>query len=97
MTINRYWVSWWQPTEDHRPLTDPPHPQVLGWWCSGSSDEGDSICALVEAESEDKAKVYVQISWPEAENWRFIEAKPNDWIPGDRFPPQKWMLERWAH
>lgn len=28
----RFWLSWHQPTEDYRPLTDPPVEGVLGWW-----------------------------------------------------------------
>lgn len=91
----RFWVSWHQPTDDYRPLTDPPHPQVLGWWCSGyDANDVSILCALVEAESETDAEVFVVISWPEAERWRFCEPKGTDWLPGDRFPLSPWMTER---
>lgn len=91
----RFWLSWWQPTEDHRPLTDPPNAQVLGWWCSGYEDDGTpTLCAYVQADSEELAYFYVSISWPEAKNWRFCEERAMDWIPGDRFPLAPWMRER---
>ena len=90
--MKRFWISWRQPTEDYRPLTDPPHPQVLGWWCSGHT----TLCAAVEANSEVEARMYVRIAWPEASEWRFCEEKPADFVPGDRFPLSDWMRERFA-
>lgn len=91
----RYWLSFHQPTDDHRPLTDPPHPQVLGWWCSGYDPEDVAvICALVEAESEEDAKTFIGISWPEAERWRFCEQLKPDHVLSDRFPLKPWMIER---
>lgn len=95
MATKRFWLSWYQPTDDYRPLTDPPHPQVLGWWCSGYDSTGQPIiCACVEAVSEDDAKTYVGISWPEATSWRFIEERDAAWTPNDRFPLSDWMKER---
>lgn len=94
-TTTRFWVSWHQPTDDVRPLTDPPHPQVLGWWHSGYDGNGVAqLCALVEADHEQEARMYVGISWPEAERWRFCEPRAADWVPGDRFPPTPWMRQR---
>lgn len=95
-TAKRFWMSWYQPTDDYRPLSDPPHPQVIGWWKSGENDLGDAIlCALVEANTPDEAKIYIQISWPEATVWRFCEEKDAAWRPGDRFPFNKpWMIKR---
>jgi hypothetical protein len=91
----RFWISWHQPTADHRPLTYPPHPQVLGWWKSGyDSDDVAQLCGWIEAESEDMAKTYIRISWPEAERWRFAEQVADDWRPTDRFPLASWMRER---
>lgn len=92
----RFWLSWYQPTDDYRPLTDPPHPQVLGWWCSGfrCDDEAATLCACVEAETDEEAKVYVRISWPEATEWRFCEEKAGSFVPGDRFPLSAWMKKR---
>lgn len=95
--MKRFWISWYQPTGDYRPLTDPPHPQVLGWWCSGfNSNEDATLCAVVEAADEDDAKLYVRVSWPEAVNWRFCEEKAADFVPGRRFPLSGWMCERFA-
>lgn len=96
--MNRYWISWYQPTEDYRPLTDPPHESVLGWWCSGyrCSDGLASLCALVSATDEESAKACVRHSWPEAAEWRFCEERDSDWLPGDRFPLSTWMQLRLA-
>lgn len=91
----RWWISWHQPTDDFRPLSDPPHPQVLGWWCSGyDSDDVPTLVALVEAASEADAKIFVEISWPECERWRFCEERGQSFRPGDRFPLMPWMTER---
>ena len=93
----RFWLSWVQPTEDYRPLTYPPNAAILGWWCSGY-DNGDraTLGALVEARSERDAKRAVHQDWPEATGWRFVEERPSDWLPGDRFPLDPWMQERLA-
>lgn len=95
-TNKRFWLSWHQPTSDCRPLTHPPHPQVLGWWNSGQRlrDDAWTVCALVEATSEEQAKTYVLISWPEASEWRFCRETPADFLPGDRFPLSPWMERR---
>jgi hypothetical protein len=95
--MSRFWVSWYQPTEDYRPLTYPPNNHILGWWCSGHAEVGSTICAAIEAENEEAAREAVLKDWPEAfdvEDWRFINEKPNDWKPGDRFSLSDWMIER---
>jgi hypothetical protein len=96
----RYWISWWQPTEDYRPLNDPPaNLNVLGWWCSGhKGDEADtpSICALVQADSEAAARKAVYKDWPEAESaeWRFVTEESETFLPNDRFPLKDWSKIR---
>lgn len=98
--MKRYWLSWPQPTEDFRPLTDPPDARVLGWWCSGyDSNDVALLCALVQGVTLNDAKSGVRASWPEAPNryqaWRIEEERPSDWLPGDRFPIDKpWMRQR---
>jgi hypothetical protein len=87
------WISWHQPTEDHRPLTYPPNKAIMGWWCSGYSGRDAIICALVDASDEPTAQAAVLKDWPEAERWRFCEARDNTNL-GDRFPLKAWMLER---
>jgi hypothetical protein len=91
----RFWISWHQPTEDHRPLTYPPNTSVLGWWCSGS-DEKDrwTLCALVRAGTEADAQAAVLTDWPEAEDWRFCNEVGTNFQPGDRFPLSEWMKTR---
>jgi hypothetical protein len=90
----RYWISWYQPTDDERPLTCPPNENVIGWWNSGSDDSAWTLCALVRADSEEQAKSSVLKDWPEAERWRFANQVDSSWIPGDRFPLSDWMIDR---
>ena len=94
--MNRYWVSWYQPTEDERPLTFPPNESILGWWNSGQRLEPAAwtICAVVEAKTEAAAKKTVRKDWPEAKEWRFVEEVEPDYRPGDRFPLGAWMKPR---
>lgn len=89
-----WWISWYQPTEDERPLTFPPNEAILGWWNSGSrcSDNAHTICAVVRAETEEEAKAAVRKDWPEAEDWRFCGETGG--LPGNRFPLGEWMTPR---
>ena len=89
-----FWISWYQPTDDERPLTYPPNKEVLGWWCTGfSEDDGHTICAIVEADTEDQAEDVVLQDWPEAEKWRFCNEMKSPEV-GDRFPISDWMRMR---
>jgi hypothetical protein len=101
--IQRFWMSWACASEDHRPLTYPPHDGIRGWWCSGyDGDDNAMLCAVVDAANEGEAMKSVYREWPESEaytqefDWRFIEHRDRDWKPGDRFPPSEWMVERLA-
>lgn len=89
-----YWISWYQPTEDHRPLTYPPNKGVLGWWCTGMSDKGDTLCAMVVADTAVHAEEIIRVDWPEAETWRFCDEVATTTL-SDRFPlDSKWMKPR---
>ena len=93
-----YWLSWYQPTEDHRPLKFPSNEKILGWWCSGvrCSDDASTLCAMVVATSKDEAKRHISENWPEAEDWRFCE-ESEDLELGDRFPlSSDWMVKRFC-
>ena len=91
----RFWLSWYEESEDYRPLTFPPNEAILGWWCSGyCSDDSSTIVALVEAGSEEAAWKAVRLDWPEAVRERFCEAREDSYLPGDRFPLSDWMKER---
>jgi hypothetical protein len=98
--MNRFWLSWPQPTEDFRPLTDPPQPAgILGWWCSGyDADDVALLCALVEASNLKAAKAAVRQSWPEAPSkqqvWRIENEHDATFRPGDRFPVNDWIADR---
>lgn len=93
--MSRFWLGWEEHSKDYRPLHDPPNEAILGWWCSGES--GDlktsfhTLCALVEAESEEAAKIAVMEDWPPPEHrlppsWRFCNLVADDYMPGPRFP-----------
>ena len=86
--MKRYWISWYQPTEDYRPLKWPLPKEILGWWCSGlrCSDDASTLVAWVEAESNESAEKLIKKYWPEAKEWRFNDEVELDWKPNDRFP-----------
>ena len=89
-----FWVSWFQPTKDYRPLTFPPNENILGWWCSGERSDGQSsLCALVNDYSEDEAKNSIHKDWPEADEWRFCKEKDSTKL-SDRFPLNDWQEKR---
>ena len=90
-----FWISWYQPTEDYRPLTYPPNENVLSWHCTGSNSSEDiyTICSMVKAENEEEAKKTIQLDWPEAEEWRFCKIKESTEL-NDRFPLDDWMKKR---
>jgi hypothetical protein len=93
-----YWISWYQNTEDYRPLNSPPNEQILGWWNTGvNGDDLNIICALVSAESEAAATEAILKEWPEATEykWRFFDEKLYTPME-DRFPREEWMVERIA-
>lgn len=93
--VPRFWVSWVQRSDDHRPLGYPPHEPVLGWWCSGyDSEDNATLCALIEAADEKAAEEVIKKEWPEWTEWRFIEPRDHDFRPGNRFPLTEWMEPR---
>lgn len=96
--MNLYWISWYQPTEDYRPLSFPPNEAVLGWWCTGTrcDDDASTLCAWVRAGDEEAAKAAVLRDWPEAAEWRFCEQRGHV-ETGGRFPLSDWMRERMAY
>lgn len=88
-----FWISWYQPTEDHRPLTFPPNKGVLSWHCTGSCAAGDTMCALVVGENQIHAEEIIRVDWPEAEEWRFCNRASSTTL-SNRFPVSDWMQER---
>lgn len=93
----RFWVSWFQPAQgDWGAKTDPPNEGVLGYWCSGyTGDDRPIVCAMIEADDELDAEAVVKKDWPAHSGWRFIERRPPDYLPGDRFPIDlDWMRAR---
>lgn len=97
--IKRWWVSWHQLSNDHRPLTEPPGTEVAAWWCSGSDDVSSIMWAIVHAQTESCAQAAICKNWDsngkEIGDWRFVQERKNDWLPGDRFLITKnWERER---
>ena len=90
------WVSWYQPTEDYRPIGFPPNEKVLGWWCTGSGAKGATIVAVVFADNDAAAKEAVLVDWPEVEEWRFCEDMAESKLTqlSTRFPVSDWMATR---
>ena len=91
-----FWMSWYQLSEDYRPITSPPNENVLAWWCSGQGEEGWTLCAYVIAEDEAGVKEAIKKDWPELDmdaKLRFIDQKPV-YIPSDRFKAPDWAVER---
>ena len=93
-----WWVSWYQPTEDIRPLKFPPGEKILGWWNTGyrCDDGAATIVSKVIADAESHAKEEVIKDWPEAQEWRFCDETDGS-RPGDRFPLSEWMEERFTY
>lgn len=88
------WISWYQPTDDHRPVNYPPTEKVLAWWCTGhSAAHGATLVALVDVDNQEQAEHHIKFNWPEAEKWRFCIDK-DDKVFGDRFPLKDWMVDR---
>ena len=96
--VNCKWISWFQPTDDHRPLTFPPNKHILGWWCTGTRgvDAASTMVAMVNVKSDSEAKDAIKVDWPEANEWRFCETKFNLAL-SDRFPLDGWAKERFEN
>lgn len=93
--LKRWWISWFQPTEDSRPLTYPPNERILGWWETGFEIDGPfTLVALVLGSTAEDAKSAVRQDWPEAERWRFCNQRSEQYRPSDRFPISDWMRAR---
>lgn len=94
--MTRFWLSWYQPLGDHRPITFPPPEPILGWWCSGETVDAWTLCAAVDAESEEKAWEIIRQkdAWPDAGEVRISSVREKNWVPGDRFPLSDWMKPR---
>lgn len=103
MPSQLFWMSWWQPGDDYRPVAWPPPEAVLAYWCTGyrggdGTDEA-AVVALVRAEDADAAWAAIRTegAWADAGEERFCEPRDGSQPPGDRFPTPKWSVEmgRW--
>lgn len=95
--MSLYWISWYQPTKDFRPMSYPPNKNILGWWKTGESHLRESILvAMVNAISVNDAKKIIRKDWPEVTTWQFIDEKTSLDL-SDRFPLTEWMTERFSN
>lgn len=81
-----FWISWYQPTNDYRPIrTDSEN--ILCWWNTGirCSDDSATLVAHVRAPSVLESKELIQEYWPEADEWRFCEPTTGDRPASSRF------------
>lgn len=99
--MNIYWISWYQLTEDHRPLRFPPGKHILGWWCTGyrGSDNAATLVAAVAAQSKEQAEWMIDFDWAapvggKQIEWRFCE-ELDELKTSSRFPLNDWMEERY--
>lgn len=88
----RYWVSWFSGNYEDEGCTKPP----FEFWVTGQRDrQGNglsqkharddcSLCAVIDAESEDAVWKLVGKHFPDYEV-RFLEEKNPNFQPGDRF------------
>lgn len=83
----RFWISWYQPGDDFRPVVWPLPPAIPAYWCSGYAAQGATLCAVVDAPGKRAAERAICKAWAVSNvEWRFCSEKPRDWRPGDRFP-----------
>jgi hypothetical protein len=93
--MKRFWISFWTGNYADEGCLDAPF-QV---WLSGQTDRRShlpqkfesgepkddcSLCAVVDANSEEEIFPAVLKYFPDAE-MRFCEPRPSDFVPGDRF------------
>lgn len=92
MANKTFWISWYEPideSQDSRPLKWPL-PATIDYWVSGWRGDmsAATLCAVVDAASEDEAKKLIGEYWKPAE-WRFCNPNELGWRPpADRFPPK---------
>jgi len=89
-TVRNWWLSWYQKPGEGFILSWP-------WWNTGERADGHlTICAAVQAESQEAAERIVQDAMDHdfAVLWRFCEERHRYWTPfNDRFQAEPWM--RW--
>ncbi len=84
----RFWVSWWTSQDEDKGCTTPP----FDYWTSGyrfpkgdmEEDTESSVCAVIDADTEDDVWEGVAKYFPDYEA-RFCEEREADYAPGSRF------------
>lgn len=92
----RFWISWYEHADDYRPRTWPLPEAVPAYWCSGEAPGAFTVCAIVDAPTEDAAQEIIGAHWnPGPLQLRFCQEVDQGWRPpGDRFPWPAWAEGR---
>lgn len=85
-----YWVGW----NEYSNRVGKKVKAIHGAWCTGQavggSDNYVTMTAWVVARNENEVKSAIRKGWPprtgKGIDWRFLEERPKDWTPGNRFP-----------
>lgn len=93
--LRKWWISWLNDPEGPglSPL-EVPHRGEWPTWVTGFDGKHDTICAAVVAIDEEEAKGLVREAYESdvEPDFRFVEARPDDWSPyAPRFPERKEM------
>ena len=95
--MKNWWASFVSAEDDYRPLTSPPNPAIIGWWCSGyDAADNATLCLWIRADDEESVAEVIRKDWPEFDGAFRIgpDQMGNEASPGDRFPLSDWMEER---
>ena len=86
--MKRFWVSWWSGNYADEGCTKPPFQFFVTGYRDRNDDSGKddcSICAWIEAPSEQSVLDVIQVHFPDYEA-RFINEVESDFVPNNRFP-----------
>lgn len=97
MADTLWWLSWWEASDDWRPMGPewPPPLPIVAYWSTGCDGPRTSVVALVCAADEQAAWAAVRAPhcWPTESERRFSRQIVGP--PSDRFPCPEWAVDRW--
>ena len=88
--MTKFWCGFNVPNDLPEQSRVEVWPEGMWSWCSGEGDEYTTWTALIEASSGKAAESIIRFCYG-ANGDKIVlrwdpEEKPEDWIPGDRFP-----------
>jgi hypothetical protein len=84
----KFWVSWWSGYYEDEGCTAPSFQIFISGYRDRGTDDGRdecSICAWVQAESEEAVIAVIAEHFPDYE-MRFCSPVEDEWKPNNRFP-----------